>query len=124
MGLGGILDHLDPIFFGHRADPIHISRLTVEMDSNNRLGARRDRRLNEIGIDVIGTLIWLHWHRGRPRIAHRQPRCDKRMGRHDDFISSANTVTAENQMERVQTIPHSNAIRSEERRVGKEYSYR
>src|SRR5207244_3485625 len=47
---------------------------------------------------------------GRPRIAHHQPRCDKRMGRHDDFISSTNTVTAENQMERVQTIPHSNAI--------------
>src|SRR5207247_6354944 len=49
-------------------------------------------------------------HRLHHLIPNRQPREEKRMVHHYNFISRANTVTAENQMERVQTIPHSNAI--------------
>ena len=58
-----ILHDRQPVFRRNLENRGHIGALTIQVNRNDCLGARRHRCLNAIGINVIGDGIDVHEHR-------------------------------------------------------------
>ncbi len=54
-GLRGVLEHEQPVRAGERVDRVHVARLAVEVDGEDRRGARVDRRARRVRIDQAGA---------------------------------------------------------------------
>jgi hypothetical protein len=50
VGLGRVLEHREPVLGCDRQDRIHVRRVAVEVDRQDQLRARRDRRLELRGV--------------------------------------------------------------------------
>ena len=64
------------------------------------------------GIDIAGSLIGLDRNRHGTHQRNRQPRRDIGIGRNNNFVTSCNPVSAQNQLQCIQPIPYTNAVRS------------
>ena len=85
--LGSILDHRDAMFFPDSKDRIHVRRLSVEMNGDDRLCPGCDRRLDPGGIDVEGGGIDIDIDRLCPQDADRLRGRHKRERRRNHLIS-------------------------------------
>ena len=56
-GLRGVLDDREAVALGDRDERVHVGHEAVQVDGHDRLRARRDRRLDEVGVhaEVVGS---------------------------------------------------------------------
>jgi hypothetical protein len=66
---------------------IHVRRSAEQVDRHQSAGARRDRVLDALGIDVEGVEIDVREHFPRPHDPDGLGRREEREGRGDDFIA-------------------------------------
>ena len=87
VGLGGVLDHGQPVPAGDVADPVHRGGMAVEVHRHDRRGARGDRRLDggRVEAEVVGLDV------GEDRAGagerHRVRRGGEAERRDDDLVA-------------------------------------
>ena len=111
LGLGIVFDHFQSMAAGDGQDGIHVGRLSVKMHRDNRPGPGRDGGCNPFGVEVKGVWVGFHRHWHGARIRNREPGSDVGVRRHDDFITRANTISAQDQMQCFQSVADANAVR-------------
>ena len=80
------------------------------MHGHDGLGARRDRRFDPGGIQIIGSRIRFHRHRRGPGIRHGQPGGDEGVRGHDHFVARPDATGANHEVQRVQTVGDPDAV--------------
>ena len=81
-------------------DRVHVARLPVQMDGQDRRRARPDGGSGRGGVDQAGSVEHVAQHGRRADVADRQRRGDERVRRHDHFIAGADAVGLEHQRQR------------------------
>ena len=110
MRLGRIFDNLDSIRRGNSVNGIHVSRLAIEVNGNDRASSRSDRVFQTRWIKIISSLVRLDWNRSSSRIRNREPRSNICVGGNDDFIARTNLHCPEDQMNCLKTVAYANAM--------------
>ena len=100
-GVGGVLDDRDLTAPHRRLDRIHVARATGEVHRHDRPGARRDRRLYEVGVDVQGAWIDVGEARRRARVEDRVHRRGPGERARDDLVARPHAGHAQGQVQRV-----------------------
>src|ERR1039457_3670986 len=89
--VGGVFDERKAVAVGETPERDHVGHEAVEVDGDDRLRARSDRRRDGGGVDVRGRGIDVD-ENGRPaRVHDRVRRGQKRHRRRDDFVRGADT---------------------------------
>jgi hypothetical protein len=109
--LGGVLDELEAVAIGDRAQRRHVRRLAVEVDRDDRPGARADRVLDELRGDVPGHRVDIDRDGRRPRLRDAEPGGDERVARDDDLVAGADPEAAQQQVQRVEAAADADAVR-------------
>ena len=86
MGLGGVLDDVEPVLGGEREQRREVGRPAVEVDRQDGARARRDLAPRVRGVDPPGPGIGVHQDRSRARVAHRVGGGDEGEVRHQDLV--------------------------------------
>ncbi len=81
-------------------DGVQIERLAVQMHGQQGLGARRDGRFDQPGIEVERGIINIHIDRPRAAIGNSPTGGNERERRGDDFIARADIVEAHGHVQR------------------------
>ena len=97
MGLSGVLEHEQTGRLGERVEPADVACLAIEVNGEDRRGARADGRASGVGIDQAGPVDDLAQHRRRPHVRDRKRRGDERVCGYDDLVAGADPVGLEHQ---------------------------
>ena len=89
---------------------VHVGRLAVQVHRQDDLGARRDGRLDQRRVDVVGARIGLHRHRRGAALADGQPGGDVGVAGHDDFVARPDAHGAQGQVQGVQAVGDADAV--------------
>jgi hypothetical protein len=108
--LGGVLEQLEAMPVGDRAQWRHVGGLAVEMDGDDRARARADRRFDARGVDVAGGLVGLHRYRRRAGLAHREPGRDEGVRRNDHLVAGADAPGAQHEVQRVEAVADADRV--------------
>ena len=100
MGLGGVLDHREPGSLGEGVDRVHVGGEPVEVDRDDRPGARRHPPRGVGRIEVVGDKVDVGEDRRRPLVQDGLGSCDERERRDDDFIPCPDARRREGDVER------------------------
>ena len=100
MGLGGVFDHREPSSLGERVDRVHVSGEPVQVDRDDRPGARRHTPRGVGPIEVVGDGVDVGEHRGRPLVQDGLGSRDERERRDDDFVPCPDARRREGDVER------------------------
>ncbi len=104
--LGGVLDQRQPAAVGDRLKALPLAGRTVEIDAEDRLGLRPDRRLDRVGIEAPGVGQDVDQHRLGADIDDRRDRGDPGDVRRDDFVAGADPQRGEREMQRRGRMRH------------------
>lgn len=85
--LGTVFDDLQAMLGRHGLEAIHVAGAAEEVHRNDRLGAGRDGRLDQIGIDVEGAFLDVHEDRRGAHVADRLGGGKEGEGRGDHFVT-------------------------------------
>ena len=110
MGLGGVLEQFEPVPAGDVEDRRQVRGLAVKVDRKDAARAWADRRLDPLGVDIVGGGIGLDRHRRRAGLADREPGRDIGVGGDDDLVALADPKGAQGQSERVEAVADADAI--------------
>jgi hypothetical protein len=102
--LGAVVQHAQAMARRHGVDGVHVGRLSVQMDRQDDLGARRDRGLDAGRVQVVGARVGLDRDRRRAALADGQPGRDVGVAGHDDLVALAHAQRLQAQVQRVQAI--------------------
>jgi len=94
----------------HLHNRIHVRKLTVEMNRQNRLGARGDPSLDCSRIHVERAWIDVDQHRARPSVKNRGNTGYKSEWYGNDFVSGPDSRGQQGQMQGTGAGIHGNAI--------------
>ena len=89
---------------------MHVGRLPVQVDRQNRLRSRGDGAFNQFDVNQIGARVDVDQDWGRAGVVDGQDCRDEGVGGGNDFIAGSNSQGAEHQMERFGTIAHTHAV--------------
>ena len=110
--LGGVLEKQQTVRLGERAEAVHVADLAVEMNRQDRRGARADRRPSRVRIDQSGSALDVAQHRRRPGVRDGERRCDERVSRErSPRRPGPIPMRPEHERERGGTRCHADAVR-------------
>ena len=108
MALRAVLNDGQAMLGGYLHDFVHPARLTVQVNDENRLGTRGDRRFDLVGVDVM-IFVGLYEGWRRAVLGDSQNRGDVRIGRHDHFVAFADSKRSHGKQQSVQPRIQSDA---------------
>ena len=73
MRLRGVFDHPQAMPLSDVEDGIKVGGLTIEVNRQQRAGARRDRRLDEAWVDIMGGRVRLYRDRCCAHAGYSEP---------------------------------------------------
>ena len=97
--MGGVFDHAQAMAARDVEDLQHVDRQTGVMDRDDRAGARRDRGLDQFGVDVQRCRVDVDQHHIGAQVADNFGRGGKGMGGGDDLVARADAQRFERQMQ-------------------------
>jgi len=87
--LAGILDQRKAMLLGDRAQRIELARVAVDVDGDDRLRARRHRRLDGRGVEVERARVDVGEDGHAALVDEAVRRCRERVRRRDDLVARA-----------------------------------
>jgi len=112
--VGGVLDHVDPVFSREFHDLFHVTGLTREMDGDDRPGPGGNPFFYFIDVYIVGLPFNVSQHRARAEIGDHLTGGGKRHGGEDNLIPRLHIDSLEGKME-------GGGSRIEGNRVGRAY---
>lgn len=109
MRLRAILDHLEIVFPGDRKQRVHVARVTVEMDCDDRSGARRDPARDIGRVERVIDRIDVGKNHAISAARHRFAAGDEGIGGNDDLRPLRQRECLENDLERVGAVADTDA---------------
>ena len=112
MGLRGVFDDnqsMPPRYFHNR---IHVGRLTIEVNGQDRLGAWRNCRFNRSGIHRERARINIYQHRSRSGVDDCGDASYKCEWYRDDFVARTDSGREQREMQSACSGVQGNALRS------------
>ncbi len=85
-----ILDQRQAMRSCHCVDRRHSGQTPVEVNGQNRFGARGQRRLKQRRIEIVRLRVNIHKNGPRPNLQDRRCLVDARIRYGDDLIAGAN----------------------------------
>ena len=108
--LRGILDHLQTMPLRNRPHLCHSHGAAIEMNYHNRLGARRNRSLDQILVYKPRLPLRLDKNRRAAAVADCEDRCDVRVRRHNNLIAGAKAVCLDYELQSIQSVRDTNTM--------------
>ena len=110
VGLGRVLDHRQAVAAGDLAQAVHVRGQPREMHRHHGPGPRRDRLLDQAGVQVVGQGIDVDEHGHGVRHHDRAGRRDEGIGRHDDFVAGFDADRLQREAERRGAVADGDAV--------------
>src|SRR5208282_2414415 len=109
-GLRVVLDQTQIVFVGDFFDGGHVGALAVKMDRENRLGLRRDGRLDPLRVNALGLWAAVHKHGRRSGNPNRLGGGKEGVRVGDDLIAGADTQGHERKPDGVGAVAHADGV--------------
>ncbi len=90
--LAGVLDHLEAVPPRDPEDRLHVGRQAVQVDGDDRAGARREGGLDPRGVQVHRRPVDVDEHGDRVVVQAARRRRRPRVGRHDHLVARADAA--------------------------------
>src|SRR4029077_12096903 len=110
LRLRRILNHFQSALTSDFHDWIHVRWLAVKMHGDDCFCASRQSRLDSVRIQIIGPGVRLGWNWSCTCVGNGQPCGNVRVTGNDDLITLTDSVTAEDEMQGIQTVPHADTV--------------
>ncbi len=98
--LGRVLNHIQPVGFRDGVEPVHFTRVSVEMHGDNRLGPGGNRPLHSVRVHRPVILAHVHKNRRRAGIGHGVGRSHPGAVRQNYFVPWLDADGQQGQVER------------------------
>ncbi len=99
-GMGGVIDDAQAILVGNLLDLPGAARLAIHMDGHDGCGARRDGRLDSVGINAARRRVNINEHGLDAVPPQRVGRCHEAVGRGDDLAADVQRLQGGDQRQR------------------------
>lgn len=110
VGLGAVLDDLDPVFGRQFQQRVHVAGPAGEMDGDDRLRAGGDQGTDRLGAQVLTHRIDIGDNRRRSAHDNAARRGDKGAGGGDHLVAGADVVTGEDQLQGDGAVGEGNGV--------------
>ena len=107
-----VFDDRDAVAVGDREDGVHRRRLAVEMDRQDRLGARRDRRLESSRVEGAPPQVDVDEDRPRADVADRPGGGDEGHRHRDHLVAGTDVEGVEGEVERARAAVDGDRVRA------------
>jgi hypothetical protein len=111
MRLSRIFHHRDPCALSHPSQAVNISRLSEEVDGDQRSSPWTYRGGSGIWIHAVAKCLDVDSDRDGSDLADRHPGSDRRHGWDKDFVAGLHAYGTQCQRERVRAATYSNGVR-------------
>jgi hypothetical protein len=104
--LAGVLDEHQLLLARERQQRVHVRRVAVEMDRQQRLRARRDRPRGGRRVDVERPRVDVDEYRGSARLQNGERRKGGRDRGGDDLVTRADAARPQREVDGVGAVAH------------------
>ena len=98
------------VFVGDLLDGDHVGALAVKMDREDRLGLRRDGRLDPLRVNALGLRAAIHKHGRRAGNPDRLGGGEEGVRVGDDLVAGADTQGHEREPDGVGAVAHADGV--------------
>lgn len=110
MGLSGIFNHFELVFFRNRSNRIHVGRVPIQMNRHNRLCAGSNGRLNLRRVYIVIDGLNVNGDGCCSRITYSKPCGNKGVRRDNDFVAGPDPISPKNKVKRVKSVAAADTI--------------
>ena len=110
VGLRGVFEDEESVACGDGVDRLHVCGLSVEVDREKGLRARRDQRGEARGVEVVGQRIGLAGNGAGADVGDGEPRGDVAVGGDDHFIPGADATGHEHELHGFEAVGDADAV--------------
>ena len=106
MGLRCVLYDGEAVFSRDAHEGVHVGWHPVQVHREDGGGPGPDRLFDSGAVDQHRVRVWLDRHRLGAGVRDRQPRGDRRVGRHENLVAVTDAESLERQLQRREAVAH------------------